>query len=319
MKHEIVVLDGYALNPGDLSWDGLKDFGNLTVYDYTADNQIIDRIQKATIVLTNKTPLSKPTIDAAQQLAYIGVMATGYDEVDVQYAHEKGIIVTNVPAYSTYSVAQMTFALLFEICHRVGHHDREVHTGRWSAQRDFCFWDFPGIELKDKTIGVVGFGQIGSKVAAIAHLLGMHVLAYTRNPTSKTGVDFVSFVDLEKLFASSDIISFHIPASSETKNLVDRTSIAHMKKGVILINTARGTLFDEQAVAEALHAGHIQAAGIDVMVQEPPHEQNVLLQAPNCIITPHIAWGTTEARIRCLEISIMNVKSFVHGISEHVV
>ncbi len=319
MKHEIVVLDGYALNPGDLFWNALEAFGQVTVHDYTSDDQIIERIRYATIALTNKTPLPAHVLQEAEHLQYIGVMATGYDVVDVHYAHQHGIVVTNVPAYSTFSVAQMTFALLLEICHRVGHHDHEVHKGRWSANRDFCFWDYPGIELKDKTIGVVGFGQIGSTVAQLAHLFGMKVIAYTRNPSSKEAPEYVSFVTIEDLFATSDIISFHIPAHADTVHMVNSTSIATMKPQVILINTARGALFNEEAVAEALQSGHIQAVGIDVMEFEPPSEHNPLLKAPNCIITPHIAWGTTEARIRCLEVSIANVESFISGNTKHVV
>lgn len=311
MEHKIVVLDGYALNPGDLSWTSLGNLGDLTVYEHTKTDQIIDRISNATIVLTNKTPIDSDTIAGCDNLTYIGVMATGYDVVDIKAAHDKGIVVTNVPAYSTYSVAQMTFALLLEICHQVGHHDLEVHKGRWSSNRDFCFWDYPGTELLDKTLGVVGYGQIGSKVALIAQAFGMKVLAYTRHPDKSFESDTLQFAPLEQIYANSDIISFHVPATEETNRMVNRETILMMKDDVILINTARGSLFVEEDIKEMLVKEKIKAVGVDVLSQEPPTKGNPLLDAPNCFITPHIAWGTIEARKRCMDITCKNVKAFI--------
>lgn len=319
MEHNIVVLDGYALNPGDLSWEPLEHLGRLTVYEHTEEDRILERMVDATIILTNKTPITEQTIHACKKLQYIGVMATGYDIIAVDAAHEKNIVVTNVPAYSTYSVAQMTFALLLEICHHVGHHDREVHKGRWSANRDFCFWDVPGIELQGKTIGIVGYGQIGSQVSDLALALGMDVLAYRRNPDPEKEHDHLHFVSLETLYRDSDIISFHVPANKDTIKMVNDESINMMKDNVILINTARGTLFDETAVAAHLETGKIFAVGIDVLSKEPPLTTNPLLSAPRCVITPHIAWGTTEARVRCMDIAGSNVASFIRGDATHTI
>jgi glycerate dehydrogenase len=312
MKQKIVVLDGYALNPGDLSWEPLEELGELTVYEHTESNQIVDRISDATIILTNKTPINSDTISCCDRLTYIGVMATGYDVVDIDAAHRKNIIVSNVPAYSTYSVAQMTFALLLEICHHVGHHNRAVHKGRWVKNRDFCFWDYPGIELQGKTLGIVGFGRIGSKVADVALAFGMKVLGYSRNPDKSMETDTLAFVSLEELYRNSDIISFHVPANKETSGMVNKQTISMMKDSVILLNTARGSLFNENDVYSMLVSKKIQAVGIDVLSKEPPHTSNPLLEAPNCFITPHIAWGTTEARLRCMEITYNNVLSFLH-------
>ncbi len=313
MKQRIVILDGEALNPGDLSWEPLRAYGDLTVYDHTPKDLVIERIRHATVVLTNDTPITKEAIEAAPDLIYVGVMSTDYDAVDVETAHTNHITVTNVPAYSTYSVAQMTFALLLEICHHVGHHDSEVHRGRWSAHDDFCFCDYPGIELYGKTIGIVGYGPIGEAVAKIAAAFGMKVLVYTRNAHHRTLERHISFVPLDNLFASSDVITFHLPAKHETRLLVNESSISHMKPKVILINTARGALFDEQAVADALQSGQIGAAAIDVLQEEPPSVDNPLLHAPHCIITPHIAWATDEARKRCVEISCSNFITFMEG------
>ena len=319
MNERIVILDAFTLNPGDLSWDPLLQVGSLTVYEHTAEHEVIERIKDATLVLTNDTPLSSEAIRCASELRYIGVMSTGYDAVDVEAAHERNIVVTNIPAYSTWSVAQMTFALLLELCHHAGHHDAQVHQGRWSASRDFCFCDYPGIELHGKTFGIVGYGPIGETVAQIARAFGMKVLVYTRNAHLRDSDEDIKFVPLTQLFASSDIISFHVPAKRETVNMVNKKTISLMKPSVILINTARGALFDEEAVTEALINGDIGAVATDVMRHEPPHTSDVLLDAPHCIITPHIAWATTEARTRCVEIACNNVISFLNGHTVHTV
>jgi glycerate dehydrogenase len=319
MKERIVILDGYALNPGDLSWEPLRTYGDLVVYDQTPEDRVIERIQEATMVLTNDTPISSEAIKAAKDLIYIGVMSTGYDVVDVETAHARNITVTNVPSYSTYSVAQMTFALLLEICHHVGHHDTEVHRGRWTNHNDFCFCDYPGIELHGKTLGVVGYGPIGETVAKIAAAFGMKVLVYTRNAHLRKIESHIKFVPLDYLFSESNVITFHIPSKKETRSLVNASSISRMKSNVILINTARGALFNEKDVADALHAGHIGFAALDVLSEEPPSADNPLLHAPHCIITPHIAWATTEARKRCVEVSCSNLIKFLEGNTINIV
>jgi glycerate dehydrogenase len=313
MKHTIVILDAYTLSSNDSDWEYLKEFGDLTIYERTDEDQVAQRIRNATIVLTNDVPISSQAIRGAKNLQYISVMSTGYDAVDIETAHDRGIIVTNVPAYSTYSVSQMTFALLLEICHHVGYHDREVHIGRWQKTKDFFFSDFPGIELHGKTMGIVGYGQIGSTVAQIAHAFGMKVLAYTRNSKIKVPLSHVNFLPFDDLCRMSDIISFHIPATEETNNLVDSRTLSLMKRGVILINTSRGAIFDDIAVVNALKSGHLKAIGIDVLRREPPTDNNPLLQAPNCIITPHIAWYTDEAIKKCLDINRSNIIAFLQN------
>ena len=304
---KIVVLDGYAANPGDLSWAPLEALGELTVYDRTPADQIAARIADAELVLTNKAVLSRELIAGAKKLKYIGVLATGYNVVDVAAAAELGVVVTNIPAYSTDSVAQLVFALLLEICHNVGHHSQAVHAGRWSANADFCFWDTPLIELAGKTMGIVGYGRIGHKVAEIARCFGMNVIAWTRTPRDP------ECVSLDELLARSDVISLHCPLFPETKNLINRDTIAKMKDGVILINTSRGPVVNDADLRAALESGKVYAAGADVSTVEPIPADSPLLGAKNMFLTPHIAWATFEARERLMDIAVKNVEAFLSG------
>lgn len=304
---KIVVLDGYAANPGDLSWAPLEALGELTVYDRTPADQIAARIADAELVLTNKAVLSRELIAGAKKLRYIGVLATGYNVVDVAAAKELGVVVTNIPAYSTDSVAQLVFALLLEICHNVGHHSQAVHAGRWSANQDFCFWDTPLIELAGKTMGIVGYGRIGHKVAEIARCFGMNVIAWTRTPRDP------ECMSLDELLERSDVISLHCPLFPETKNLINRDTIAKMKDGVILINTSRGPVVNDADLREALESGKVYAAGADVSTVEPIPADSPLLGAKNMFLTPHIAWATFEARERLMDIAVKNVEAFLSG------
>ena len=304
---KIVVLDGYAANPGDLSWAPLEALGELTVYDRTPADQIAARIADAELVLTNKAVLSRELIAGAKKLRYIGVLATGYNVVDVAAAKELGVVVTNIPAYSTDSVAQLVFALLLEICHNVGHHSQAVHAGRWSANQDFCFWDTPLIELAGKTMGIVGYGRIGHKVAEIARCFGMNVIAWTRTPRDP------ECVSLDELLERSDVISLHCPLFPETKNLINRDTIAKMKDGVILINTSRGPVVNDADLRAALESGKVYAAGADVSTVEPIPADSPLLGAKNMFLTPHIAWATFEARERLMDIAVKNVEAFLSG------
>ena len=304
---KIVVLDGYAANPGDLSWAPLEALGELTVYDRTPADQIAARIADAELVLTNKAVLSRELIAGAKKLKYIGVLATGYNVVDVTAAAELGVVVTNIPAYSTDSVAQLVFALLLEICHNVGHHSQAVHAGRWSANADFCFWDTPLIELAGKTMGIVGYGRIGHRVAEIARCFGMNVIAWTRTPRDP------ECVSLDELLARSDVISLHCPLFPETKNLINRDTIAKMKDGVILINTSRGPVVNDADLRAALESGKVYAAGADVSTVEPIPADSPLLGAKNMFLTPHIAWATFEARERLMDIAVKNVEAFLSG------
>lgn len=304
---KIVVLDGYTENPGDLSWDGLAQLGEVTVYDYTPAEEIVSRIGDAPIVLTNKTPLTAQTIAACPQLRYIGVLATGYNVVDVAAARERGIVVANVPTYGTQAVAQYVFALLLEICHHVGHHNAQVQAGRWTQGRDFCFWDYPLIELAGKTFGVIGYGRIGRAAAQLARAFGMRVLAYSPHG------DGEEMVSLNELLAQSDVISLHCPLKPENTGLINRETIARMKDGVIIINTARGPLINEQDLREALLSGKVQAAAVDVASVEPIREDNALLGLDNCLITPHIAWAPKESRQRLMDVAVENVAAFLRG------
>ena len=304
---KIVVLDGYAANPGDLSWAPLEALGELTVYDRTPSDQTAARIAGADLVLTNKTVLTRELIAGAKELKYIGVLATGYNVVDVAAAAELGVIVTNIPAYSTNSVAQLVIALLLEICQNVGHHSQAVHAGRWTANPDFCFWDSPLIELAGKTMGVVGYGRIGRRVAEIARCFGMNVIAWTRTPRDP------ECVSLDELLSRSDVISLHCPLFPETQNLINRDTIAKMKDGVILINTSRGPVVNDADLREALESGKVYAAGADVSTVEPIPADSPLLGAKNMFLTPHIAWATFEARERLMNIAVKNVQAFLAG------
>ena len=318
---KIVVLDGYTENPGDLSWGGLRALGDVTVYDRTSYQEsplIAERIADAEIVVMNKTPISKATIDACPNLKLIAVLATGYNVVDCGYAREKGIAVCNVPTYGTASVSQFSIALLLEICHHIGHHSKSVHAGNWANNADWCYWDYPLIELEGKTIGIIGFGRIGRSEGRIAKALGMHVLAYDLYP-NEYGKAIADYVDLDTLLARSDVITLHCNLTEENTGMIDKHAIAKMKDGVILINNARGQLIVEQDVADALNAGKIAAAGLDVVYTEPIRDDNPLLTAKNCIITPHISWGPKESRQRIMDCTVANVRAFIHGTPENVV
>ena len=304
---KIVVLDGFAANPGDIGWDGLEKLGQLTVYDRTAAGEILPRIGDAEMVLTNKVPISAETMDACPGMKYIGVLATGYNIVDVAAARERGIVVTNIPAYSTDSVAQMVFALLLEVCHRVGHHNQAIQEGRWSTGKDFCFWDYPLIELRGKTMGIIGYGQIGRAVAQIARAFGMTVIAW--GPRCKEDC----CVPLTELYARSDVISLHCPLFPENAGMIGREALAQMKDGVILINTARGGLIDEMALREALLSGKVYAAAADVVSVEPIQPDSPLLGLDNMLLTPHIAWAPKEARVRLMNIAVQNAAAYLQG------
>ena len=318
---KIVVLDGYTENPGDLSWSGLEELGEFTVYDrssLTDENEAIARIGDAEIVITNKTPITKKVLDSCPSIRYIGVLATGYNVVDYVYAASEGIPVTNVPGYGTDTVAQFTFALLLEICHHVAHHSEAVHAGRWEQSPDFCFCDYPQIELAGKTMGIIGFGRIGQKVGTIAKAFGMKVLAHSPHEY-ESGKVIGTYVNLDTLLAESDIISLHCPLFPETEGIINRDTIAKMKDGVILLNNGRGPLIVEQDLADALNSGKIQAAAVDVVSSEPIKGDNPLLTAKNCFITPHIAWATKEARQRIMDCTVNNVKAFLAGEPTNVV
>ena len=312
---KITVLDGFAVNPGDLNWDILAPYGEVTVYDRTDSNEeSIARIGDSEIILVNKTPLPASVIEACPSIRLIGMLATGYNIVDVDCARKHGIPVCNVPCYSTDSVAQFAIALLLEICHHCGRHNKLVHEGSWTSCQDFCLWTTPQIELAGKTLGIIGYGRIGQKTAEIAKALGMKVIAFSRSHNA--GADYV---DLDTLLTESDVISLHCPLFPETKEIISRENIAKMKDGVILINTARGALMDEQAVADALASGKIRGAAVDVTTVEPICKDNPLLSAPNCIITPHMAWTPIEARRRLLNTVRDYIKAFTEGNPIHVV
>lgn len=318
---KIVVLDGYTENPGDLSWGRLEELGEFIVYDrssLTDEDEAIARIGEAEIVITNKTPITKRVLDSCPSIRYIGVLATGYNVVDYVYAAKKGIPVTNVPGYGTDTVAQFTFALLLEICHHVAHHSEAVHAGRWEQSPDFCFCDYPQIELAGKTMGIIGFGRIGQKVGTIAKAFGMKVLAYSPHEY-ESGKAIGTYVNLNTLLAESDVISLHCPLFPETEGIINQATIAKMKDGVILLNNGRGPLVVEQDLADALNSGKIQAAAVDVVSAEPIKGDNPLLTAKNCFITPHIAWATKEARQRIMDCAVNNVKAFLSGAPENVV
>lgn len=314
----IVVLDGFALNPGDLSWAELERLGRCVVYDRTPESQILSRAADAEIVLTNKTPLRGEHLRQLPALRYVGVLATGYNVVDVEAARARGVTVTNVPAYSTRSVAQLTFALLLELTLHVGHHAQTVQQGKWTASPDFCYWDFPLIELDQLTMGIIGFGRIGRAVAELARAFGMNVLVHsrTRPDPLPAGVDFA---DLESLFRQSEVITLHCPLTPATERLVNAERLGWMKPGAFLLNTSRGPLVDEQALADALNSGAIAGAGLDVLSKEPPSASNPLLSARNCLITPHFAWATRAARERLMAIAVANVRAFLAGSPQNVV
>ena len=315
---KIVVLDGFTANPGDLSWKGLEELGTVTVYDRTKPEETVARAADADIVLTNKVLISREAMMQLPQLKYIGVLATGYNVVDIEAAHDRGIIVTNVPAYSTESVAQMVFAHLLTVTNRTEHYALQNRQGRWTKNPDFCYWDFPHMELAGKTFGIVGLGNIGRRVAEIALAFGMQVKALT-SKSANTLPAGIEKADLEALLATSDVISLHCPLTDTTRHLINRETLQRMKPSAILINTGRGPLVDDQAVASALAEGQLAAFCADVLTEEPPKADNPLLSQPNAFITPHIAWATEEARSRLLQIAISNVEAFLNAKPQNVV
>ena len=309
---KIVILDGYTENPGDLSWDGFKALGELTVYDRTPSEDTVSRIGDAEIVITNKTLIDAGVLAACPGIKYIGLLSTGYNVVDIAAARARGIPVTNIPSYGTNSVAQFTMGLLLEICHHIGHHSSEVKAGRWSRNQDFCFWDYPLFDLEGKTFGVIGNGRIGQAAGKLAAAFGMKVLAYDANPAA-------SGTALADLLAESDIISLHCPLLPGTEGMINKASIAKMKDGVIILNTARGPLIHEADLAEALNSGKVYAAGVDVVSEEPIKADNPLLSAKNCYITPHIAWASRDARGRLMDTAVENLRAFMAGTPVNVV
>jgi glycerate dehydrogenase len=318
---KIVVLDGYTLNPGDLSWNALKNLSELTVFERTPKNlqATLEAIGDAEIVITNKTPLTREIMEKTPWVKYIGVLATGYNVVDVDAAREMGITVTNIPDYGTTSVAQFTFGLLLEMCHHIGAHNEAVKRGQWAGNPDFCFWNYPLIELAGKTIGIIGFGRIGQAVAKIAQAFGMKVLAYDRSWNKKSENESCKFASMEELLKTSDVISLHCPLNSETEGIINRETLDKMKTGVMIINTARGALIHEEDLCHALNTGKVAGAALDVVSAEPIEENNPLLKARNCLITPHIAWAPKEARERLMRVAVDNVSSFLNGSPRNVV
>ncbi|MFC2295977.1 MAG: D-2-hydroxyacid dehydrogenase [Prevotella sp.] len=315
---KIVVLDGYAANPDDLSWEPLKEWGKLTVYDRTSAEDLIKRAQDADMVLTNKCRLKEEELRQLPRLKYIGELATGYNNIDIEYAHRHGIVVSNIPSYSTESVVQMTFAHIFNITNQVSHYASEVKAGQWSRNPDFCYWDTPLRELAGRTLGIVGLGHIGMRVAQVAHCLGMDVFALTSKEKDQLPVG-VQKTTLEGLLGVSDILTLHCPLSPDTYHLINEERLAMMHEGAVLINTSRGALVDEKAVADALASGHLLAYGADVMSKEPPRADNPLLSQARAYLTPHIAWAAFEARQRLMKIAVENVKAFVEGHPQNVI
>lgn len=317
---KIVILDGYTENPGDLSWEGFEAMGDLTVYDRTTDHsQIAARIGDAEIILTNKTPVSREVIDACPRLKYIGLLATGYNVVDVKAAKEAGIIVTNIPTYGTDAVSQYAIALLLELCHHIGEHSDCVKRGDWTKNQDWCFWNHPLIELAGKTMGIIGFGRIGQGTARIAQALGMKVLAYDTYQNPQLVSETCTYVSLDQVFASSDVIALHCPLFPETEGIINKDTIGKMKDGVMIINNSRGPLIVESDLRDALNSGKVAGAAVDVVSAEPISMDNPLLDAVNCIITPHIAWAPKESRQRLMDLAVENLHAFLSGAPQNVV
>lgn len=319
ITRKIVVLDGYTLNPGDLSWDGFRAFGDVTVYDRTPRDSIVSRAAGAEMVLTNKTPLAADTLQRLPELRYIGVLATGYNCVDIKGARQRGIVVTNIPTYGTASVAQFAIALLLELCHHVGLHSQATRAGQWSRHTDWCMPLTPLTELEGKTLGVVGFGRIGRQTAAIGHALGMRIIATGRRRDAPPGGADFRWAGLEELLREADVVSLHCPLFAETEGMINARTLALMKPTAFLINTARGPLVVDADLADALNRGRLAGAGLDVLSVEPPLADNPLLRAKNCIITPHIAWATREARARLMAQAMENVAAFLRGEPRNVV
>lgn len=315
---KIVVVDGYTLNPGDLSWDDLRALGDCEIHDRSHDAELLSRGAGADILLVNKMEVGRSHMERWPNLRYIGVTATGYNIIDVAAARERRVTVTNVPAYGTASVAQMTFALLLELTQRTGHHAQTVRDGQWARSPDFCYWDFPLIELDGLTMGIIGLGRIGQAVARLAQAFGMKVIATGRTKPASLPPE-IDWADLDTLLRRSDVVSLHCPLTPETRHLVNAPRLRLMKPGAFLLNTSRGPLIDETALAEALHAGQIAGAGLDVLNAEPPPADHPLYRAPNCFITPHISWATRAARARLMRVAVENVRAFIHGKPQNVV
>ncbi|MFC7526519.1 D-2-hydroxyacid dehydrogenase [Parapedobacter sp. GCM10030251] len=315
----LVVLDGYTLNPGDLSWDNLQQKGNLTVYDRTPLQDIVERAKDAEAVFTNKVPLNADTLGKLPKLRYIGVLATGYNIIDVAVAKQRGVVVSNVPGYGTDSVVQMTFALLLELCQRVQRHSDSVSKGKWSRSPDFCFWEYPLVELSGKTLGIIGFGDIGQRVADVASAFGMKVLGYSRTHTDQSHRRNFSWASLDELLEQSDVVSIHCPLTPATQGLIHAGTLAKMKKSAFLLNTSRGPIIVEEDLADALKRGQLAGAGLDVLSAEPPPSDHPLIGIENCLITPHISWATREARSRMMEKVVANWVAYLQGQPIHVV
>ncbi len=318
---KIIILDGHTLNPGDLNWEGLEALGDLTVYDRTEydTEKIIKAIDDAEIIFTNKTPLPKEVLQKVTSVKYIGVLATGYNVVDVDTAKVLDVVVTNVPSYSTTAVAQMTLALLLEMCHHVGEHNLAVKQGDWTNSKDFCFWNFPLVELEGKTLGIIGFGRIGQATAKLAQAFGMNILTSGSRKRPELETDTCKYTSLDELLMNSDIISLHCPLTEKTEGIINKKNISKMKDGVMIMNTSRGPLVIEKDLKEALNSGKVAGAAVDVVSREPIEKENELLKAKNCIITPHIAWAPKESRTRLMKIAVKNLESFLQGKAVNVV
>ncbi len=316
---KIVVLDGYTLNPGDISWEGMEAFGEVTVYDRTKAEEVVERIGDAEVVYTNKTPITKETMDACPGMKFIGVLATGYNIVDIAAAKEKGIPVSNIPTYGTAAVSQFAIALLLELCHHIGEHSDAVKAGEWTSNPDWCFWKYPLVELAGKNMGIIGFGRIGQDTGKIAQALGMKVLAYDAFKRPELESDTCKYVDLDTLLAQSDVISLHCPLFPDTEGIINKDTIAKMKDGVMIINDSRGPLIVEQDLRDALDSGKVAGAALDVVSTEPIQMDNPLLGAKNVILTPHIAWAPKESRQRLMDIAVDNLKCYVDGKPQNVV
>lgn len=310
---KIVVLDGYALNPGDISWDKIATQGDFALYDITQDKDVVDRIGNAEIVFTNKTSITKDVLDKCPNIKYIGVLATGYNVVDIKACRDKGIVVTNIPTYGTTAVAQYTMAMILELCHHVGEHNRSVKAGDWKKSINFSYWNYPLIELSGKTLGIIGFGRIGQAVAKIASAFGLNILAYDKFPNNDYLFDNVSYATIDELLRKSDFISLNCPLTEENKGIINKDNISNMKDGVFIINTARGPLINEKDLVEALESGKVQGAAVDVLAEEPPVKGNLLIDCDKCIVTPHIAWAAKESRARLMDIASENLASFLNG------
>lgn len=316
---KIVVLDGYTENPGDLSWDNLEKLGELTVYDRTAPEDIVERIGNAQAVIVNKVPITEETLKHCPEIRYIGVLATGYNVIDIKAARKRNIPVCNIPTYGTTAVGQFAMAMLLEICHHTAHHSQAVHEGRWENNPDWCFWDYPLIELAGKTMGIIGYGRIGQNTGRLAQAFGMNVLAYDKFRNPELVTETCRYAGLEELFSASDVIFLHCPLFPETEGIINKQNINKMKDGVIILNNSRGPLINEQDLREALDSGKVYAAGLDVVSAEPIRGDNPLLGAKNCIITPHISWAPKESRQRLMNIAVENLEAFMHGTPQNVV